>query len=110
MTDWKTNALAASSRTQTGAILRCALAANTEDVPRVTGKGTITSDGFIIASFIDSEGCPHMGAFLGHVEDLCRNVTHLANHLDLEAHEREQLYAAIRKWIAVDYSKKGLIL
>lgn len=108
---WLSGALAAADGTQTGAILRAALglAAPPGDVRSYGRHGTVTSDGFVMADYHDSQGRFHHGAFVGAVDDLTDNVRGLAAHLCLTAEERRQLYEVIQAWITTDYrSRPGL--
>jgi hypothetical protein len=106
---WQNRLLAATKGTQTGAIAKCVLGRNVDGgLRQYVGKATITSDGFVMCSFTDAEGQTHMGAFVGDVDDLRRNVIGVADHLKLSDAEREAWYRACRAWIALDYSDAGI--
>ena len=74
---WKDRALAATRGTQLGAIIACSLSLPRSS-PMFNGKASITSDGFVMCDFTDTAGVTHMGAFVGAVSDLNRNVEGLA--------------------------------
>lgn len=106
--DWKKRALAATANSRMGAILRCALDTDIYALPRFTGKAIITSDGFVMADFVDREGDYHMGAFVGGVDTVADNARKLTAYLGLGGDDIAALYAALNGWIGLDYSKKGL--
>lgn len=96
--------LAATNGTQLGAILRCAMDRNEDQCPRYTGKASVTSDGYLMANFVDTRGEPHWGAFVGGISDLHRNVQGLADHLDLSEDDRHATAQLLLKdWIGQDY-------
>lgn len=101
--NWKDIALEATRGTKTGAILRCFLGRNGDEAPRFEGKACITSDGFIMANFVDRHGGVHLGAFVGSAEDFFDNVRGLSEHLGLDHKERAELSSAALNWIAADY-------
>jgi hypothetical protein len=106
---WQDRLLSATKGTQTGAIAKCVLGRNVaQGLRQYLGKASITSDGFVMCSFVDSAGQEHMGAFVGSVDDLRRNVIGVADHLKLSDEEREAWYRACRAWIASDYSGYGI--
>jgi hypothetical protein len=86
----------------TGAIVACALNRERLAVPRYVGKATITSDGWVMCDFVDSDHRKHLGAFVGGVSDLEANVRGLARHCRLNSDEQENLFQAVRNWIAQD--------
>lgn len=101
---WQDRALAATRQSKTGAILRCALKADNDGIPRYEGKASVTSDGFMICDFVNREGQRHMGAFAGSMEDLENNVEGLAVHLGLNAEETEELRKVLTvDWVGMDY-------
>jgi hypothetical protein len=105
---WQDRLLAATKGTQTGAIAKCVLGRNVDGGRRqYMGQALITSDGFVLCSFVDSEGQEHMGAFVGSVEDVRSNLVGVARHLKLTDEEREAWYQACRAWIASDHSGRG---
>jgi hypothetical protein len=94
--------------TKLGAILRCALGANREhDAPRFVGKASVTSDGFIMCSFVGGDNSFHPGAFVGSLADLDDNLEGLSRHLQLPADDKETLLAAVTNWIGEDYRQLG---
>jgi hypothetical protein len=109
VTLWQDRLLAATDGSQLGAIARCALGRNEdESYSAFTSRATVTSDGFIMCDFVDREGTPHMGAFVGAIDDLRRNVLGVAAHLKLTEAERTAWFKVIQEWIAIDYSGRGL--
>jgi len=103
MTTWKDRALAATKGSRFGAILAAAL---DEQIPApcFSGSASITSDGFVMASFTDKNGEHHFGAFVGAASDLANNARGLAKHLDLNDEDRDALFATIKGWVGNDYS------
>jgi hypothetical protein len=101
---WQDKALAATNGSQLGAILACALGRERAP-PCFHGKAVVTSDGFVQCSFTDRDGDPHLGAFVGSISDLDRNIEGLAEHLSLSAVEHNELTAAIAGWIEKDWRK-----
>jgi hypothetical protein len=108
MTTWKDRTVAAASGTQTGAIVAAALGI-TIDAPCFGKSACVTSDGFLMADFVDRNHALRMGAFVGSVSDLIANVKRLADHMKLEPAERSDLFAAVRGWVSQDYSSAKLI-
>src|SRR4051812_31624492 len=80
--------LGATVGTQLGAIIRCAFGIERSAWPRFEGKGVMTSDGFIMCNFVDSNGGGHLGAFVGSRQDFDRNVLGVAGHCELNPAER----------------------
>lgn len=106
---WQDRVLAATKGTQTGAIAKCVLGRNVAQGRRqYLGKAVITSDGYVMCSYVDAQGSEHMGAFVGDVQDLWKNVVGVADHLNLTDEERAVWYGACRAWIAMDYSGHGI--
>lgn len=95
--------LQVASGTRTGAIIASAYGVKTPP-PCFPGKACVTSDGYLMADFIDSGGCLHTGAFAGAIDDLRGNLKALADHCELTAAEREELDAAVQGWITTRYS------
>ncbi len=91
----KIKILAATVGTKFGAILRCALDTERDLTPRFIGSATVTSDGFVMCSFIDSNGTFHPGAFVGALSDIDLNASGLRKHLSLNADEYDQLTIAL---------------
>lgn len=90
--------LAATQGSQLGAIVRCAYGLERDAIPRFCGKGCMTSDGFIMANFVDRHGIGHMGAFVGSHEDFDRNVKGLALHCGLSPAERAMFFNTMEDW------------
>ncbi len=90
-----------------GAILRCALNVDRTDIPRFTSKAIVTSDGYLMANFVDSDGHAHLGAFVGSKSDLLLNVDGLAKHLSLSPEERSELVTLIDGWMCVEIIRVG---
>jgi hypothetical protein len=106
---WKEDLLDATDGTRTGAIARCALGRNTEHLyPRFTGKASITSDRYVMCSFVDRNGCFRHDAFVGGVEELTANIVGVADYLRLSPPQRAEWFTICRAWIAMDYSGRGL--
>jgi hypothetical protein len=99
MSNWKERALAATDGTKTGAILRAVLGCNTEHATRRFGdSAVITSDGFVLADFVDQHGEYHMGAFVGSYDDMLRNFGNLAAHCNLVGNDHKELLDAVDAW------------
>ena len=103
MKGWKTRAIEATRGTQLGAIINCTLDRGKRDYPRFVGKAVVTSDGFLQCNFVGVDGDQHLGAFIGRVSDLSKNIEGLAEHLKLNAKDHEALTAAVTGWIRSDY-------
>lgn len=104
---WKDKALAATKGSKFGAILACAAGVE-QPAPYFSGKASVTSDGFVMCNFTDHRGYGYMGAFVGSISDLDRNVEGLARHLKLSAEDHDALKALVENWFGQDYrSKKG---
>jgi hypothetical protein len=101
--DWKARAIAATRGTRFGAILACAMDIERDATPRFVGKAAVTSDGFVMCSFVDRDGNGHLGAFVGAASDLDSNVDGLARHLRLTDADSRALAALVAGWIATDY-------
>ncbi len=71
--------------------------------PAFASCATVTSDGFLMAGFIDKDGEGHHGAFVGSFADLKANVLGLASHLKLKGDDREAFLKSFRGWISTDY-------
>jgi hypothetical protein len=110
MDSWKVLALDATKEGKLGAILRCAIGEDNNRTPRFSSKAVITSDRYVMASFVDHDGEHHSGAFVGSVDDLERNITDLADYLGLVGDDRAAMFTAFKRWIQTDYSLKGLCL
>lgn len=95
---------AATAGTRFGAMIDCAYGKNRDATPRFVGKATITSDGFLMWSFVDRHGEGHSGAFSGGYGDYVDNMHGLARHLDLKPRdEMADFYAAMKAAIGQDY-------
>lgn len=99
---WQDKAVAATRGSQFGAIVNRALGKDTP-APCFMGKASVTSDGYVMCSFIDRHETYYSGAFVGAVSDLDRNVEGLTKHLKLNAKDSAEFKAVIKSWIAVDY-------
>lgn len=98
----KAKILTATGHTQTGAIIACAVGEE-RPAPYFTGKGIITSDGFLMCGFVDRNQQHHMGAFVGHTRSLEENLERVVAHCALTKEERAELGAAIDAFISQDY-------
>lgn len=99
----KTEILATTRGTQTGAILACIFGEDRDAEPRFEGKAIVTSDGFLMANFVDSNGTYHHGAFVGSVSDLDENLVRLQRHMGLTNAQYGELTADVDSWIQTDY-------
>lgn len=100
----KRRILDACSGTLTGAILTCAMdEADSPVGPRFTSKAICTSDGFLQANFVGSDGRSHLHALVGSYAELEQNIVLLNEHLGLDEDEKRQLWELVDSWIAVDY-------
>lgn len=105
--DTKAKIVEALRGSQIGAIVACALGV-IEPSPCFASKAVITSDGFVQANFIGSDGRTHLSAFVGSYDDLkenLRSVIHfLQEKLDITADQSHELFNAVAfDWIATDY-------
>ena len=101
--------LATTRGTQIGAILSCAMGEDRDVLPRYTGKASITSDGFIMCSFVGRDGDHHSGAFVGSVEDLDANLARLKAHMHLSNAQYNDLAAIVAGWISDDWRSSAKI-
>jgi hypothetical protein len=106
MSDWKARALTASRGTRTGAILRAALDVDPHELPLFGSSATVTSDGYILADYVEANGTVHHDAFVGSVDDLEINAIRLADHLGLTGDDRAALLAVFHGWIGADYRSR----
>jgi hypothetical protein len=103
---WKDRAAIATRGTQLGAIIAAMLG---RDIPApcFAGRASVTSDGFVMASFIDARGVGRPGAFVGSLSDLTSNLAGLSRHLKLSPEERAELATVATAWIASDWSNRA---
>lgn len=94
--------LAVTQNGQFGAILRCALGVERDALPRFTGRAVVTSDGFVMATFISSDGETHLGAFVGSKKDLVQNVEGLSRWLKLSPEEDRELRTLVDGWLGIE--------
>ena len=88
------------------AILANVFGHGNKEAPRYNGRATVTSDGFIMCGFTDSNGSRHMGAFVGSYSDLENNLEGLSRFMKLTPAEKDYLLARVAGWIATDYRSK----
>lgn len=103
----KTKILAAAGRTQTGALLACILG-EARPAPYFTGKGVITSDGFLMCNFVDRDNTFHPGAFVGSFHDLTDNILRLRDFMQLSKADYNDLSLTVSGWIGQDYRSGSL--
>lgn len=101
--------LAATQNTQLGAIIRAAYGLERDTTPRFCGKGIMTSDGYIMCNFIDSNNSFHPGAFVGSKADFDRNVLGVALHCKLAPAERAMFHNTMNDWAGVKLSMVDVI-
>jgi len=102
--------LAVTRGSKLGAIIRCALnipfGIDNPMTPRFHGKAIMTSDDFIMCDFVDRDGEPHFGAFVGSRQDFNRNIAALAVHCDLAASDRAVFFEIMNDWCGVARSSR----
>jgi hypothetical protein len=98
----KARILEATEGSKFGAILRCALNVERDAIPRFTNKATVTSDGFVMCSFVDSDNYGHRGAFVGSKEDVLANVRGLSRHLQLDHAQHQELATVVDAWMGIE--------
>jgi hypothetical protein len=105
---WQYRAVAATkgNQSQLGCILLAVIGKNAKHPPQFICGASITSDGFIMCSFVDRDGVGHMGAFVGSVSDLVTNFRGLADFLKLNDVDRTEMFDKVRAWIKTDYRTK----
>lgn len=103
---WRYRAVAATRGTRLGAMILAAMGKQRNTRPQFVGQACITSDGYIMCSFIGKDGHHHQGAMAGDVRDLIANLHGLATHLKLSEDEARELFALVRGWIYADYRVK----
>jgi hypothetical protein len=92
---------------QIGAIVACALGVEIP-APRFTSKAIVTSDGYLQANFVGSDGISRHSAFVGSYDDLLDNLRSVQGFLRKELKLSEDtlglLWDAVAyRWIATDY-------
>jgi hypothetical protein len=93
--------IAVAKGTKTGAIVACAFDKNEpNECPRFEGTASLTSDGFLMCDFVDSDGECHMGAFVGDVSSYRNNIQKLADHCGLAGRERAEFMGVMNGWVA----------
>ena len=98
-TTWQTKALEATRGSRLGAIIACALNTDRDATPRFEGTAFVTSDGFLMCNFVDRDGEPHWGAFVGDFSDLKANVIGLTEHLKLNEADAKAFRSAVMGWV-----------
>jgi hypothetical protein len=96
-TGWQDRAMAATEGSRFGAIIASALGRQIPP-PCFHGRATVTSDGFVICDFTDSDGNRHMGAFVGSWNDLQTNYVGLSRHLGLTQQEQGEFANTLEAW------------
>lgn len=93
----------AATNGQLHAILSCAAGREPKwgAAPQFHGKATITSDRFVMCNFTDSQGRGHMGAFVGSLDDLDRNVDGLCAFLKLKDGPKHELKHLVNVWLGL---------
>lgn len=89
------------------AIIAAILGRDPKTTAKFVGKASVTSDGFVMCSFVDPDGWHHHGAFVCAYSDLDRNIGGLKDHLDLTTAERVELDRLLLDWIDTDYRRYG---
>ena len=84
--------------TKTGTILRCIFRHENVGTPRFEGRASVTSDGFVMANFIDSDGRGHWGAFVGGLAEVTTNVMQAGRQFKLTPPEQAHLASELRAW------------
>ncbi len=91
---------------QLGAIVACALGVE-QPAPCFTSKAIITSDGFVQANFIDSQGVTRHSAFIGSYDSLLETLRDVCELLQPDIINDDQagvLFNAVAyDWIVTDY-------
>jgi hypothetical protein len=73
------------------------------DYPAFASSASVTSDGYIIADFVDQHGRGHSGAFAGLYDDFQSNVDGLAKHLRLAGEELKAYRNQMNAWVKEDW-------
>jgi hypothetical protein len=92
---------------QIGAVVACALGVDMPG-PRFTSKAVVSSDGYITANFVGSDGRSHHSAFVGSFGELEQNmisvIAFLKKAIGLSTEDALKLRGAVlADWIAIDY-------
>lgn len=69
------------------------------------GKAIVTSDGFVMCDFIDSNGRYHYGALVCDHAELVENMQGVMAALELTAGDRLIVNQLIRDWVGTDYRR-----
>lgn len=99
--------LAATAGTRFGAMIRCAYGVERDAQPRFIGRASITSDGFLMWSFVTASGEHKSGAFAGDAESYFANVVGLIRHLNLTADDRAEFSCKMQEAIGADWRPKA---
>lgn len=102
---WQARALAATTGTKFGAILRCALDVEPEAQPRYIGRASVTSGGLLVCDFVDEGGQYHAASLIGSAGSLDDSVEGLAERLGLAGEDLEALQWTIAGSLQVTLGK-----
>ncbi len=92
------------NRSQLGAIVLAVLGRTVSIPPAFNKEGAIiTSDGFVLANFVNKDWQLFHSAFVCSIDDLTANISGLADHLKLSDEERVALFRKVREWCKTDY-------
>lgn len=78
-----------------------AILGKSRHLPAFGPKAVITKDGLIVTSLTNKDGV-RGGHIIGPVRETVEEFWRLADNLKLADNEREELIAALRKWIVAD--------
>lgn len=88
---------------KTHAIIAAIIGTEPKTEAYFTSKAIITSDGFMQANMVDSQGITRHQAFIGSYDDFVQNMQGVYAALELTAEERATFNQMIQDWIVIDY-------
>lgn len=102
---WRWRAVEATrgGTTKLGTILLCAVLRQPPPRPPWFGPSCIITDtGLVVSNFVDRNNVQKGPTVVCPIQELIDNFRGLADHLRLEAADREEMFSELRKWVAVD--------
>lgn len=109
---WQYRAVEATqgNRSMMGCLVQAVIGHGASNPPTMGLTGFITAEGFLFTNFIDRHGRLHAASdeavfpplCIGHIDGVIAEFRALADQLRLNDPDREAMFDALRKWVAVD--------
>jgi hypothetical protein len=102
---WQYRAIAATRGNQTrlGALVIAVMGKAPKNPPAFARRGAnIDPHGYVLCNFAARDGTVTHNALVGHWRELRDNFRGLADHLQLDDAEREDMFRCVRDWIYLD--------